>query len=540
MSRGAVWAALAVAALSAAAAAQPASSVAADADAGEATLWLAISAPGETLIFNRRQTGGFGAPQRFRGKLVQLCAGETDAFAFFQDGEIYRVAAGGGPPATAHTLPNRRLPTAAVALGGELYAVVPRGLAENLTAADAEPRRTATAAATAYAVVAYDGRAWRRVADCPAAMHAADGAVPMVRLATAPGELILLWSLPGSGEVRYQRLDVASASWRAGGAIELEGLQDFWVTRVARQPTLVTIRAASEQSQALSVYRVLGELRPDRPWEWRTAAIELSALPAGVQPASYHGAFGFNQHLGVVCHDAQGRAYVQFARFDGAAAEPTIDTTRVVSGADESLQLQNLVQLATVVLVVLVVSLLFTFRRGAMINAIKLPAGMATAFTFQRLGGFIVDFGPISIVMAFLLDVGWRDSLGRLSEWVLNPNWNEVGGVNGRVLVWWALSCGTYAVYAFLFEVFLRRTPGKMLLGTRVIADTGAAPAVWQVALRSVMRIVELLPQFWLLGFLIVLSRNRQRLGDIFARTIVVRTAGPDESRPTDDEPGEI
>jgi uncharacterized RDD family membrane protein YckC len=43
---------------------------------------------------------------------------------------------------------------------------------------------------------------------------------------------------------------------------------------------------------------------------------------------------------------------------------------------------------------------------------------------------------------------------------------------------------------------------------------------------RNVLRCLELMPPFWVLGFVVVLSRNRQRVGDIFARTIVVRRLG--------------
>jgi uncharacterized RDD family membrane protein YckC len=85
-----------------------------------------------------------------------------------------------------------------------------------------------------------------------------------------------------------------------------------------------------------------------------------------------------------------------------------------------------------------------------------------------------------------------------------------------------------------VMELLTGRTVGKVLTGTRLLAETGTRPASWQILVRNALRLLELVPQFWILGLLVLLSRNRQRLGDIFARTLVVRRAGPLE--PTADQ----
>ena len=78
----------------------------------------------------------------------------------------------------------------------------------------------------------------------------------------------------------------------------------------------------------------------------------------------------------------------------------------------------------------------------------------------------------------------------------------------------------------------LRRTIGKVFLGTRVLSENGTRPNAVQIVARNVSRFLELLPPLWVLGFLVVLSRNRQRLGDIFARTVVVRGVKPAPKNP--------
>ena len=52
----------------------------------------------------------------------------------------------------------------------------------------------------------------------------------------------------------------------------------------------------------------------------------------------------------------------------------------------------------------------------------------------------------------------------------------------------------------------------------------GGRPRPWQIAARTVVRVIDLLPGFYVLGFIVIhLSGARQqRLGDVAARTTVV------------------
>ena len=79
--------------------------------------------------------------------------------------------------------------------------------------------------------------------------------------------------------------------------------------------------------------------------------------------------------------------------------------------------------------------------------------------------------------------------------------------------------------YAMCFEWYWRgQTIGKKVLHLRVI-DAGALRLQpYQVALRNLMRYVDSLPLFYLVGGVAALiSRRAQRLGDIVAHTVVVK-----------------
>lgn len=82
----------------------------------------------------------------------------------------------------------------------------------------------------------------------------------------------------------------------------------------------------------------------------------------------------------------------------------------------------------------------------------------------------------------------------------------------------------TFTYYAAT-EVYWGGTPGKMLIGLRVIdADSGASIDWSKSIIRNLLRIVDALPSLYLVGFLFALSSPQaQRLGDRVARTVVVR-----------------
>src|SRR6266513_3051718 len=69
------------------------------------------------------------------------------------------------------------------------------------------------------------------------------------------------------------------------------------------------------------------------------------------------------------------------------------------------------------------------------------------------------------------------------------------------------------------------RTPGKRLMGIRVVMDTGHPLSFSAAAVRNLVRIVDMQPVFTYqvgLAFVLFHSQNK-RLGDIVAGTVVVR-----------------
>lgn len=86
--------------------------------------------------------------------------------------------------------------------------------------------------------------------------------------------------------------------------------------------------------------------------------------------------------------------------------------------------------------------------------------------------------------------------------------------------------------YKLLLEAFWNgQTLGKRVTGIRVVKANGLPVDFLQVVIRNVMRVVDILPSYYMIGAIVVLaSKRNQRLGDMVAGTVVVRlqaTAAP-------------
>ena len=97
---------------------------------------------------------------------------------------------------------------------------------------------------------------------------------------------------------------------------------------------------------------------------------------------------------------------------------------------------------------------------------------------------------------------------------------DAIGGI--ITLVYFVLS----TAYGMVLEIWWNgQTLGKRLLGLRVM-DRHARPATaTQIVVRNLLRPVDSIPVFYLAGAITCwLTRHRQRLGDLAAGTVVVRT----------------
>ena len=79
-------------------------------------------------------------------------------------------------------------------------------------------------------------------------------------------------------------------------------------------------------------------------------------------------------------------------------------------------------------------------------------------------------------------------------------------------------------VYFIVMEATKGATVGKMAMGLKVVKTDGSAISWQESVIRNLLRIVDALPVFYIVGIAcIALTSNKQRVGDMAASTLVVK-----------------
>lgn len=131
--------------------------------------------------------------------------------------------------------------------------------------------------------------------------------------------------------------------------------------------------------------------------------------------------------------------------------------------------------------------------------------------------------GPGSRFLAWLIDTA---AIGLLCTFVSKGL--QIAGLLSIDVMWALIVICYFAVwvgYGIAFEWMWRgETPGKRVLGLRVLDASGLKLQFSQIALRNLMRFLDALPALYLLGGASMLFSDRyQRLGDLVANTVVIR-----------------
>ncbi len=495
--------------------------------ADEQTLWLAATDGQRSHVYRRRANEAFQPLESLNGAITRMVVCSGRLWVFVEDEAFYSL--GGEGWTRERDLPLRRKPLDLAGDDSGVYALTLSPPAGQMVRIVGEGRSATTAPFDAgdapLSLVRYENQGWVALAACPRRFLAAGARLP--RLAILQGVPCLLWYAEAGRQIECARLDAETSNWLPAPATPTEPTpEDFWVASIGRVPTLLIATPATNGGQPLVALRLLGGL-DGTTMEWRSAALDLSALPQGARGGRYADACGFNQHAVFLMVAQSETAYVRYGRIDAPPTEATASVADVLSGRRAAGSEWAWLQGATLVVLVALLLALFVLRRGAMVAVLTLPEDCALALAVQRLVGFAIDLFPFAVAVAIAMGIDWYAALRELAGWAFGS-----GAAGGKLpgsstLLWWGASSGTYAVYSLVMELLTRRTVGKTLVGTRVLSETASPPLLWQIVVRNALRCVELMPPFWVLGFVVVLSRNRQRVGDIFARTIVVRRVRP-------------
>jgi uncharacterized RDD family membrane protein YckC len=170
-------------------------------------------------------------------------------------------------------------------------------------------------------------------------------------------------------------------------------------------------------------------------------------------------------------------------------------------------------------------------------RSIEVATGESVAFSYELAGlgsrfyAVFIDLCiQVAVLVIGLLLLAWiGSSVGPQPK-------GSTGGVDGSVEKFAAafvVGLCVFAIFMLFFGYFILfewlwggRTPGKRLLGIRVVRDGGFPLDFTSAVVRNVVRVLEASLGFYALSAVVTLfSPLNQRLGDMAAGTIVVRDA---------------
>lgn len=264
--------------------------------------------------------------------------------------------------------------------------------------------------------------------------------------------------------------------------------------------------------------------------------------PAGSLPV----AAGFGEQLAMLWQDGDA---LKFATCSPVGELETRADVTVFDIADSDGQAEKLYFGLMWGLMLVIFAMTFIRRPRRPMEPFQLPPGARPAQMPRRIIAAAIDLVPFSMVatMAFLSDA---IADFQASQATMQEMWDGMQEYENQVIYSHLMWIGLYTAYAGVMELRFGATLGKKLFKLRVVGHAGAVPAPRDIVLRNLVRAIVL---FWTLSAQVLMlplllvvfpliNRNRQRMGDMLARTAVIdaRIEAPTEDSPTpDDRPGD-
>ncbi|WP_411850132.1 RDD family protein [Stenotrophomonas sp. LGBM10] len=143
---------------------------------------------------------------------------------------------------------------------------------------------------------------------------------------------------------------------------------------------------------------------------------------------------------------------------------------------------------------------------GRVSSAATIAAGYTSSIIAARWLATLIDFAALALIIGVpLMTLG--ETVAKQATWL-----------------WTTLLVAYFPVMETRFGGSL----GKLATGTRVVNIRGERPAWWQSIVRTALRLIEVNPFLFgaiPAGLVALMSSNRQRIGDMLARTYVLRRA---------------
>lgn len=140
----------------------------------------------------------------------------------------------------------------------------------------------------------------------------------------------------------------------------------------------------------------------------------------------------------------------------------------------------------------------------------------------NRIVAVIIDSVILFVVMAVIsIPFGLSAAMFSMMSGVTDPMaWTTMMFMSSTLSI---ISFILGLLYFSYFESSSGQTPGKKLLGVKVVKEGGGKVTFGDAIIRNLLRIIDGIA-FYLIGFILILvTEKKQRIGDIVAKTLVVK-----------------
>lgn len=476
---------------------------------------------------------------------VRQCAVVGQVFdVFFNNGVHYRYSESRGR--RVHQLPGKALPLAVAGEsqgdGAKIWAVVSPEVAvgvesswrryqESLiadkdddesgkdsptTQVDASPLPVSSDRTPR--IVMYDGRVWQPMGVAIPECTEADA----YWLAVADGRRHLFWMKADAGrEINHARYE--KDQWTIGAKIIASAAVRKAAVAVANKHVVFAALVQDLNEQGLRCERWSRGMSGPLADAWNHPAPVLDAKGASLRLPLGSAVALFGDRLALVQLVKDGPEVGYWIYEAGGKPEKPFTALSMSTSTEGPGSPAGLRDFLTMLVIAGMLMLVFWRRQDSPESMAVLPPGLQVAGPAKRTLAFAIDAAPAAAIVLLV----WHGSIGSFYHALSAASASGEPAVEWpSEIVWaWFWFRVIYTVYSTVFEVVWSATPGKRLVGCMVISETIERPGILQIGIRNIARMVELEPylKIWPFLFVVFFTANRQRMGDLLARTIVVQ-----------------
>jgi len=142
-------------------------------------------------------------------------------------------------------------------------------------------------------------------------------------------------------------------------------------------------------------------------------------------------------------------------------------------------------------------------------------AGIGSRFLAALVDTFFISIIELLVMLPVLFFLGSQTIAENLTTWVA-----ALLSLLAFVFFW--------GYYIFFELIWNGQSPGKRIIGLRVVRRDGTPVTFSEVLIRNLLRIIDLLPTGYGVGLIVMfIDSQSRRLGDLAAGTLVVHDRGP-------------